>query len=140
MKLFNRRSKNVNSNLPPEVQAYAQAEHRERMGMAWLVGIVSLLISLLVLAALYFGGLWLYRKVARNDKPNTTDTTETTTEPLPETPKAETKPTPKPEATTTVPDSSSSQTTTPVQAPTTQPRTGDDGSETLVRTGPDVDL
>lgn len=72
MKLFNRRkTTTIDSSIPPEVQAYSQAEHRERMGVAWLVGVVALVISLFVLAGLFFGGRWLYRTIAGPSNKNT---------------------------------------------------------------------
>lgn len=140
MKLFNRKSKSLDLGLPPEVQAYSEAERRERMGMAWLVGIVSLIVSLLILTALYFGGVWLYRKATGNDKTKT-DTSQPVKEDKPrdsDQDKPKTQPVPAPSGSSSV-GSGGAQTDIPVQAPTTQPSTGDD-SESLVRTGPDVDL
>lgn len=143
MKLFKRQSKSLDLGLPPEVQAYSQAERRERMGMAWLVGIVSLIVSLLILTALYFGGVWLYRKATGNDKTNT-DTSQPVKEDKPsdsdqDKPKVTPAPAPAPSAQTPSISDGGAQTDTPVQAPATQPATGDD-SESLVRTGPDEDL
>lgn len=140
MKLFNRRTQN-NSNLPPEIQAYAQAEHRERVGMAWLVGLVSLVVTVLVLAGLYFGGSWVYRKLSQKDR--TTDTAQSDkARQEAEAKKRAAEERRKKEAAQTgkieTNDAGSGQTDTPVQAPVTQPATGD--TETLVRTGPDVDL
>lgn len=71
MKLFNRRKNVVDPKIPPEVQAYSQAEHRERMGMAWLVGVVSLVLTAFVLTGLFFGGRWLYRTIAGPSKTDT---------------------------------------------------------------------
>ncbi len=136
MKLFNRSGKDLNPNLPPEVKAYAQAEHRERVGMAWLVGIVSLLISLGFLALIYFGSVWIYRKVTgtENKQPTTSETTKKESDTKEQTPKDT--------------DTSSDQTNepsqtpepTPESTPKTTPKTGDDSEDTLVRTGPDIDL
>lgn len=141
MKLFTRRKK-TNSNLPPEIQAYAQAEHRERMGMAWLVGLISLIVTVLVLVGLYFGGRWVYRKLAQKDK--TTQTSQADKKKAEDKSKDDKTQTGK----TDTNDSGNSSTDTPVQAPAapsapapaTQPATGDNGAETLVRTGPDIDL
>lgn len=136
MKLFSRR-RSVDASLPPEIQAYAVAEQRERRGMAWVVGILSLLTTVLVLVVLFFGGRWAYRKITgkSDTKPAATQTTDQK-KPA-DKPAADTN---KPTGTTATPDGAAS-TSTPVQAPAaTQPATGDNGSETLVRTGPDVDL
>ncbi len=145
MKLFNRRKKDT-SNLPPEIQAYAQAEHRERVGMAWLVGLVSLIVTVLVLAGLYFGGTWVYRKLSQKDK--TSSTAQTDKDRVAEGKKKAEEERKKNEAAqagkTDTTDVGSNHTDTPVQAPTpaptSQPATGDSSSESLVRTGPDIDL
>lgn len=133
MKLFSRRTP-ADSVLPPEIQAYAVAEQRERRGMAWIVGILSLLTTLLILAVLFIGGRWVYRKVTLQDNRPSTVTRETESKP-------KQQPTKPSAGTTDTSDSGASSTSQPVQAPAqTQPATGDNGAETLVRTGPDVDL
>lgn len=143
MKLFSRRKK-VNSDLPPEIQAYAQAEHRERMGMAWLVGLVSLIVTVLILVGLYFGGQWVYRKIAHKDQP--TDTAQIDKKAAQKQKDDKAKEEKKQTGATDTRDADNNSTNTPVQAPTppvapaTQPATGDNGAETLVRTGPDIDL
>lgn len=136
MKLFSRR-KPADNTLPPEIQAYAVAEQRERRGMAWIVGIMSLLVTLLVLAVLFLGGRWVYRKINPQDTPSVKTSQDQA--------KEQQKPADnKPQAgsgVTDTPDSGASSTDQPVQAPvSSQPSTGDNGAETLVRTGPDVDL
>lgn len=75
MKLFKRRQKTVATTvIPEEIQAYSQAENREKMGIAALVGFVSLLLTLVVLFGLFIGGKWMYRKIA-GPKPQTNTTT-----------------------------------------------------------------
>lgn len=133
MKLFSRRTP-ADSVLPPEIQAYAVAEQRERRGMAWIVGILSLLTTLLILAVLFVGGRWVYRKISQqDDRPiNVSQGSESKPKETPAKPSA---------GTTDTADSGASSTNQPVQAPAaTQPATGDNGAETLVRTGPDIDL
>jgi cytoskeletal protein RodZ len=66
----------VNSNIPPEVQAYTKAEHRDRMGKAWLVGVLSLVVTALLILGLFFGGRWVYRKITGNS--NSTPETQIT--------------------------------------------------------------
>lgn len=66
--LRNRRVKKQ-SALPVEVQQFSQSERRERMGMAWMIGLVSLVITIVLFLALFFGGRWVYRKITH--KPNT---------------------------------------------------------------------
>jgi cytoskeletal protein RodZ len=75
MKLFKRRHKTeATTVIPEEIQAYSQAENREKMGIAALVGFVSLLLTLVVLFGLFIGGKWMYRKIA-GPKPQSNTTT-----------------------------------------------------------------
>jgi hypothetical protein len=62
---FNRKQKQptTNTSIPAEVQDYYNAQHRERVGVAWLIAVVSLLISVAVVIGLFFGGRWAYRKI-----------------------------------------------------------------------------
>ncbi len=78
MKLFKRRQKNVsNSVIPQEIQDYSQTEHREKMGIAVLVGFISLILTLIVLFGMFVGGRWMYRKLAGTDtKSNSTTVVE----------------------------------------------------------------
>jgi len=52
--LFNR-SKKQTSVLPDEVSQYYQSQRRERTGVALMLGVVALIITLLIGAALFFG-------------------------------------------------------------------------------------
>lgn len=76
MALFNRRNQDK-VVLPEEVRDYYQAERRQRTGRAWLLALVTLLITFLIAAALFFGGRWLYRAVFGNDDTNKTTTGQT---------------------------------------------------------------
>ena len=60
------------SNLPEEVQEYYESGQKERVGVAWLLGIGTLVVTLILAAGLFFGGRWVYRKVANKDKDTTT--------------------------------------------------------------------
>lgn len=134
MKLFNRRKKIVDPNIPPEVQAYSQAEHRERMGVAWLVGVVSLVLTIIVLVGLFYGGRWLYRTIApSNNETQTQSATdkEQSTGDEQKT-KDESTSTSKPESGSTAPSGSAPQA---APAPATTPTTG----PSIPRTGPDSD-
>ncbi len=142
---FNRK-KTEDSTLPEEVQNYYQAEKRERAGVAGLLAVGTLLVTVLIAVGLFFGGRWIYRTVVdNNDDKNTNTTAENNGEqqpvspttdnqdkkadtPAPTTPSA--NPTPNPTPATTP------QPTTPTaaaQTPTTTPKTG---SDDLPNTGP----
>lgn len=57
-----------NSNLPKEVQDYYESGKRERRGMVWLLGIGTLLVTLLLAAGIFFGGRWIYRQLTNDDQ------------------------------------------------------------------------
>lgn len=139
MKLFNfRKNKTANnqSQLPEEVKTFTQAEQRERTGLAWVVGVVSLIVMILVLSLLFFTGRWAYNKLT--DSGNTTESTTQTTDETKESDKQET-PTSKPNK-----DDSQSAPDTPIapepDTEQTTPRTGPSDAEDLPRTGPLLDL
>lgn len=68
-RLFKKQDK---SNLPPEVEKYYQSEHRERVGLAWLIAFMTLILTVAIVIGLFFGGRWTYRKIAGNtNKPAT---------------------------------------------------------------------
>lgn len=56
------RNNNVD-NVPQEIQEYYQSERRERTGVAWLLALGTLLVTVALATALFFGGRWVYRKV-----------------------------------------------------------------------------
>lgn len=66
MALF-KRKKTETKNVPPEVKQYYQSEHRERVGLAWLIAFLSLILTIVVVAGLFFGGRWVYRKITHKD-------------------------------------------------------------------------
>lgn len=76
MALFNRKPKSDSVGMPPELQDYYQAENREKSWMAWLLGFVTLVVTILLALALFFGGRWVYRQIRGNDSP-TLETTQT---------------------------------------------------------------
>jgi len=71
MAIFNRR--NNQANVPAEIQEYYQAERRERAGVAWLLAIGTLVVTILLAVGIFFGGRWVYRSITDNNKkPQTT--------------------------------------------------------------------
>lgn len=150
---FNRRKEEIidTTEVPTEIQEYYNAERRERAGMAWLLALGTLLATLVLAVGLFFGGRWVYRKVAHKDhKPTTTsnvtkaptdDKTKTTnpadkpsntstgTVNAPATPGGTTNTATPPAATNTATSTAAQQTATQ-SASTTKP------SSTLPNTGP----
>ena len=150
MKLF-RRSKPVQPNVPPEVAEYYQAERRERRGVAWLMTLFTLLVTVAVVLGLFIAGRWLYHTVQnRNKKPTVTatqskDTTKKTadndsdsatndTAPASGTPDASTPDEPSSGDTTPTPATPTPAPATPSTPSTPAPSTG--ATQPLTNTGP----
>ena len=64
---FKRRKKSSTNSIPTEVKDYYDSEHRERVGLAWLIAFMSLVLTVAVIVGMFFGGRWAYRKIAGND-------------------------------------------------------------------------
>ncbi len=71
MALFSRfrRNKTDQTGMPTEVRDYYKAEGRERTGLAWLLALATLLVTVLVVLGLFLGGRWAFRKLKDNNKP-----------------------------------------------------------------------
>src|SRR5690606_28125129 len=72
---FNR-NRNVDG-VPAEIQEYYQTERRERTGVAWLLALGTLIITVGLAGLLFFGGRWIYRTVANNNDDSTETTSQT---------------------------------------------------------------
>lgn len=117
MALF-RRNKVDQAGMPTDVQNYYQTENRERTGMAWLLALGTLLVTVIVVLGLFFGGRWTFRKLKNTDKPAPvavqTDKSKeddhaeepATTPPANETPSTQGSSTPQSSSTTATPNSS----------------------------------
>lgn len=68
---------NKQDEVPPEVENYYQSERRERVGVAWLLALATLVITVVLAAALFLGGRWTYRQIAGNDESAQTETGQT---------------------------------------------------------------
>jgi hypothetical protein len=66
MRLFGR--KNTVDEVPAEVRDYYKSERRERAGVAWLLSAGTLVFTLVLAAALFFGGKWIYNHLINPDK------------------------------------------------------------------------
>ena len=132
-----RRSKKTDAQVPEEVQQYYQSERRERTGVAWLLALGTLLITLAIAFALFWAGRWVYRAITDGDDGQKSPQI---TQPVSEESKSDTSSTstntPSASApTTTAPaPAAGTNSTTPATSPATTPVTG---PTELVNTGPD---
>jgi cytoskeletal protein RodZ len=136
MKLFKRQQKNVsNSVIPQEIQDYSQTEHREKMGIATLVGFISLILTLTVLFGMFVGGRWMYRKIAGTDtKSNSTTVVEKSPEETKEASKQDIQ-----KDASNASEAAASSPSSPAQQ-SENPTTPAAPSSALPTTGPDLDL
>lgn len=121
MALFNRRKDaQVEVQVPAEIQDYYQAERRERTGIAWLLALGTLVVTLLLAVGLFFGSRWVYRK-ATHKNPTQTASTSNTSQSTTDSSSSSS------DQTSSANSTSSTPATTPV---TTTPATGSSGSST----------
>lgn len=66
------RRKQNQASVPLEVQEYYQTERRERTGVAWLLAIGTLIVTVLLALVLFYGGRWAYRAIT-NDNDTATE-------------------------------------------------------------------
>lgn len=132
---FNR-NRNQDSTLPEEVKDYYQAEKRERAGVAGLLAVGTLIVTVVLAIGLFFGGRWLYRTVFDNGD-NAADTTDQSGEEQQEVGPDDQAATGSQDENGDQPDTQGAVTTpeTPTPTPAQTPNTGP-----LPRTGPDADL
>ncbi len=71
MGLFNRTKK-----ADTDINDYYASERRRRVGMAWLLGLLTLVVTLVLALAIYYGGRWTYRTFIDDSSENGTTQTE----------------------------------------------------------------
>ncbi len=92
MALF-KKDKTTATNIP-ELQEYYANQKTESSGKAWLLAIGSLLVTVVVLVGLFFGGRWGYRKATKKNDKTTVATSQTGSNNTSKTPPPTTSPTP----------------------------------------------
>ena len=58
-------------NLPSEMQDYYQTTRREKVGVAWLLALGTMLVTVLLAVGLFYGGRWTYRQVFHKNNNST---------------------------------------------------------------------
>ena len=58
---------NNQTSIPAEIQEYYETGKRDRTGVAWLLAIGTLLLTIILAAGIFFAGRWTYRKIAGSD-------------------------------------------------------------------------
>jgi len=79
MPLFKRKDKTTIA----ELEEYYANQNKNRSSKAWFMALLSLFITVAVIAALFFGGRWLYDLVTGDDEVTITTTGETVTGSVP---------------------------------------------------------
>jgi cytoskeletal protein RodZ len=75
MSILDRFRRQKEDMLPEEVEKYYQSQRRARVGTAWLLGFLTLVITLVVALGLYYGVRYAYRQITDSN-----DTAEITTD------------------------------------------------------------
>ncbi|MDB5185508.1 MAG: hypothetical protein JWL85_31 [Candidatus Saccharibacteria bacterium] len=90
---FKKKNNQVNqTEVPQEIKEYYQAERRERKGIAGLLALATLVVTVLLALGLFYGGRWAYRTLTNNDKQTAQTTNQQQTTPAKdESKKTETK-------------------------------------------------
>ena len=122
---INLRSKNKGNKVAPELEQYYTTERRERIGLAWLLALATLLATVAVVLGLFFAGRWVWHKIdGKGTKPETTSQGENTSVTLNEptdTSSAEdttpTTPSPTPVPSTTTPNTTAQNSNLPSTGP-----------------------
>lgn len=132
---FNR-NKQQDQTLPEEVQEYYESGRKQQTGMAWLLALATLVVTVLLAVLLFFGGRWVYQKIAGDDQSEETPTQQVD---QPQSDEQQSAPSATDTQSSNQQGSSSTSTSTPSAASTpsstTTPTTGSSGSE-IPDTGP----
>lgn len=118
------------SAVPAEIQEYYQTERRERTGIAWLLALGTLIITIGLATLLFFGGRWAYRAIVDNSQ----ETAQT--DQGQEAPKAPEGSAPEKAETSTGTSSTNTSTpSTPAPSTTSTPSSGTQGAATTPAAG-----
>jgi len=64
---FNR--KKQEDTLPEEAKEFYESGRKERSGMAWLMALGTLIVTVVLALLLFYGGRWVYNRFAGDDEP-----------------------------------------------------------------------
>lgn len=68
---FGRKQTEDSDNVPHEIQEYYQSEKRERVGIAWMLALATLVVTVLLALGIFYGGRWAYRALFDDNDKNT---------------------------------------------------------------------
>lgn len=63
---FNRANKISGTSSSQKAQQQYDNEYHERVGLAWLIAFISLIVTVMVVVGLFFWGRWTYRKITKS--------------------------------------------------------------------------
>jgi hypothetical protein len=139
MALFNRKPKSDSTNVTQDLQNYYQSAQREQSWKAWLLGLATLAVTVVLAMGIFFGGRFIYRKV--RNQPSQVATVQTENEESNDNSNGSSNNTPAPApAPAPAPTPSPTPAPTPAPAPASAPspagRTQPAQSTNLPNTGP----
>lgn len=68
MRILDRFRRKKEDVLPEEVEKYYQSQRRARVGTAWILGFLTLVITLVIALGLFYGGRYVYREITGSDE------------------------------------------------------------------------
>lgn len=68
---FGRKQSSDSDKVPQEIQEYYQSEKRERVGVAWMLALATLVVTVLLALGIFYGGRWAYRALFDDNGDNT---------------------------------------------------------------------
>lgn len=78
------RTRPTEAKVPAEVEEYYQSTHKERVGVAWLLALATLILTLLIAVGIFFAGRWAFRTIThRGDDASQTQTENPATQETP---------------------------------------------------------
>lgn len=80
MKIWPFHRNQPSEDLPEDIQEFYDAEQKKRSGMAWLLALATLVVTILLAIALFYGGRWIYQRIAGDDNVDQPVVTEQTVE------------------------------------------------------------
>jgi cytoskeletal protein RodZ len=130
----------VQTELPEAVQEYYDSTRRARKGTAWMLGVATMIVTVVLASVLYFGGRFVYRKFAGPNSNPGVNQPQTTEQPTQTATTRKTSPNKRHKSTSTSTVSPSDThtpkaTTTPHRSTATR-KTSTAVSTTITNTGP----
>lgn len=65
---WKRKTSSTGAKVPAEVEQYYESSRKERVGIAWLLALGTLILTLLIAAGIFLAGRWAYNRIFNNNE------------------------------------------------------------------------